>query len=55
MTQAEKQVLTEIVDLLEKTTNAVREVQDRVGVHSLVSLPRKLDTLRTKISDLPSR
>lgn len=54
MTQAEKDVLTAIVDQLEQTTQAVIALQAKTNIHSLVRLPQKLGSLRTKISGLQS-
>jgi hypothetical protein len=55
MTQAEKDVLKEIVRELGKLTNAVIALQEKVNMQSLVQLSRSFDTLSRKIDALPSR
>lgn len=54
MTQAEKDVLTDIVAEMEKVIKAVRDLQSPSGIHSTVQLPHRLDSLRKKIGDLPA-
>ena len=54
MTQREKEVLLEIVTVLEKVSKAVLDLQDKANIHAMVQLPRKLDTLRSQIDALPS-
>lgn len=53
MTSAEKTVLTEIVNELEKVTRVVIALKAESNVHLLVTLTQKYDSLRSKIDALP--
>jgi len=55
MTQAEKQVLRDIITAVEKLSQAVLKIQESVPPSgNPARIPRTLDTLRNSVDALPS-